>query len=209
MDQNGQSNGSVMALMGCGALLMCGLCVVTGMGAYMFLSPGGRPPAEPIVVAPATPVAPHMPNQPLPQEPPVPHPFQPPQPQQPVLPPPPPSARPDVRVRATVTHITAGGPVASGAQCDFQVEMPSPSQQMCRAQVYCGGRLLYGGPTAGYFQCTVGPGNQVTGQDGNTTADDTDASFSISTPASIITLRDDASGPNGAFTLTARVDSVQ
>ncbi|MFK8004273.1 MAG: hypothetical protein AB8H86_32205 [Polyangiales bacterium] len=206
MEQNGQSNGSVMALMGCGVLLMCGLCVVTGMGAYMFLSPGAAP-AAPVVVAPATPANPNVPAQP--QQPPIPQPFQPPQPQQPTLPPPPPSARANVRVRATVTHVTAGGPVASGAQCDFQVEQPTQGQSMCRAQVYCGGRLLYGGPNAGFFQCTPGPGNQITGQDGNTTADDTDASFAISTPASIITIRDDASGPNGAFTLTARVDSVQ
>ena len=187
MDQNEHSNGSVMLLMGCGGLLM-----------------------EPVVVASATPVPPQPFPQPLQQ--PQPQPQLPPQPfptpQQPTLPPPPQPAQ-ALRVRATVTFVSPGGPVQSGASCDFQVEPPSVSQDMCRAQVYCNGRLLYGGPTAGYFPCTPGPGAHVTGQDSNTTANDTDASFSISTPASIITIRDDASGPNGAYTLTARVDSVQ
>lgn len=193
-----------MALMGCGALLMCGLCLVTGMGAYMFFSPY-KSPAGPVVIAPATPVTP----QPFPQQPPVPQPFQPPQPQQPMLPPPPQPAQPDLRVRATVTHVTVGGPVANGALCDFQVELPDAASAMCRAQVYCNSRLLYGGSTAGYFPCTPGPGTHVTGQDESTTASDGDSSFSISSHASIITVRDDASGTNGAFTLTARIDSVQ
>lgn len=195
-------------LIGCAALLVTGLCLATGLGAYwIFSSSPSGPVATPTPVGPGTPPYPQQP-QPFPQQP---QPF-PQQPQNPALPPPPlPAFRP-LGVSARVESVTGSRPVAPGATCSFDVErhaLEQPGTYWCRAQMQCGGVLLYGGGQSGYFPCTLLEPRGVFGEDVQTTAEDTDASMQLDTRTGVLTLRDDATGPHGAFDLRARIESVQ
>lgn len=192
-------------LIGCAALLVSGLCLATGLGAYwIFSSAPSGPVATPTPVGP-TPQPFPQPPQPFPQQP---QPF----PQQPPLPPPPMPAFRPLGISARVESITGSQPVATGATCSFDVErhaLEQPGAYWCRAQIHCGGVLLYGGGQAGYFPCTILEPRGVFGEDTQTTAQDTDASMQLDTRTRLLTLRDDASGPHGAFDLRAGIESVQ
>lgn len=115
-------------------------------------------------------------------------------------------------VTATVTSVEGAGPVQVGAACGFAVErFAREGGYWCRAQIVCGGLHLYGGPRSGYFPCTVyeQPRRHVVGQDGDTSATDTDAAIDLDTMRGVLTIRDDAQGPHGAYVVRARVESVQ
>lgn len=194
-------------LIGCAGFIVLGMCTATGVGAYLFFERSQAPVGTPVAVTPATPYAPVP--QPGPVQPGVP-PINPSTPPNPALPPPPEPPTP-MSVVARVDAVTGSAPVAVGATCNFNVErhsFASPPGYWCRAQIRCNGVLLYGAGTSGYFQCTLGAspsGRTVVGSDGQTTSADTDASMTLSTVGRQLTLRDDASGSYGAYTLSASI----
>jgi hypothetical protein len=123
------------------------------------------------------------------------------------------TALPSRTVNATVTMVTGNSPVPVGGTCSFVVSAQSNPDAttgvLCRAQVVCGGQLLFGGPSAGYFECRVTdqpPG--IAGGDPSTTAQDgADSAMAIDTAAGTLTVHDEG-GALGAYSVTARVDSV-
>jgi hypothetical protein len=117
-------------------------------------------------------------------------------------------------VHATIESVTGSPGVSVGQTCEFNVERrdrEDGSGFWCNAQVVCGGHLLYGGPTAGFFPCTLfaGPSRGVVGQDPNTTSQDRDGAMSIDTVQSHLEVWDDATGPSGEFRVGAHIDSIQ
>ena len=116
-------------------------------------------------------------------------------------------------MRATVTSVTGAAVVTTGQSCEFNVERRDRDDGTfwCNAQIVCGGHLLYGGPTAGFFPCTLyeGPPRHVAGADPTTTREDQDPAMTLSTVDGTLEIWDDASGPNGEFRVVAHVDSVE
>lgn len=169
--------------------------------------------------------APSTPEPPMPTPPPVypmpPTPMPPttmlPPPTSLVPPPPPPTGidSTDPRaITATVESVSGTPGVSVGQTCEFNVERrdrDDGSGFWCNAQVVCGGHLLYGGPTAGFFPCTLfeAPSRGVVGSDPNTTSQDQDAAMSLDTVQRHLEIWDDARGALGEFRVVARVDSVQ
>lgn len=132
----------------------------------------------------------------------------------PLLPPPPsPGVTSARRVEAVVEESAGLSSVQVGATCSFEVtRQDRPDGTFwCNAQVRCGGQLLYGGAGAGFFDCTLyeQPQRHVVGEDPNTTSGDGDAAMRLDTLRSVLTVRDDASGRLGSFSVRARVTSVQ
>lgn len=136
----------------------------------------------------------------------------------PSLPPPPSSTtvedHPPITVHATITEVSGSPGVTVGQTCEFNVERrdrDDGSGFWCNAQVVCGGHLLYGGPMAGFFPCTLfdSPTRGVVGSDPNTTSVDQDAAFSIDTSQLTMELHDDASGPNGELHVAAHIDTIE
>jgi len=197
-DAGRKGNGMIWVAAGCGALLLLTLCA--GLGGAFFMYAGVRAPgpddrANPDQAYPAQPsgpsTGPMMPSNPGTS----------------------PGATDSVEVNATVTVVTGSRPVPENAICSFRVERHERSQgrYWCRTQAVCGGRLLFGGATAGYFPCTFsgGASPSITGGDPDTTSSDNDASFAIDTNDSRVIIRDDASGPNGQYSLIAHIDSLR
>ena len=116
-------------------------------------------------------------------------------------------------VVATVERVTPGAPAAYGAECRFSVEGQAHPQlgYWCNAQIQCGGRLLYGGPSAGFFPCVLAPSpaRDVAGEDASTSSQDRDAAMRIDTANRSLTIRDDSAGANGEYVVDARVVSVR
>jgi hypothetical protein len=117
------------------------------------------------------------------------------------------------QIEATVTASEGAAPVPVGATCSFDV-VPRPQQgggYWCNAQIACGGRLLYGGESAGFFPCTLSPPptRDVVGRDSQTTAVDGDSSMEIDTSQRVLMVSDDPIGTYGAFSVVARIDSVR
>jgi len=191
MSEDGNNQGMLYLLAGCAVLVVLALCGVTGVGVWLFYST-----EEAVVVSPPTPLPP-----PTPIPPPGPGPQ---------LPAPPESPR---IVTAVVTSVTGTAPVPEGATCGFSVERaPNGGGYWCKTQIVCAGRPLYGnGPQNGFFDCTLHqqPRRDIVGSDTQTTARDTDASMEIDTQANTLRIRDDASGPHGAYTLDARITDVR
>ena len=190
-------------LLGCGGLLLAGLCLVPPGVIFLAWQGDDSPevtPTDPAIdpaIDPATaPVPP--PSTPLPG---------------PANPPPPDpgttSAR-NVVVRITESNVSG---VAVGSTCSFPVTRHDRPDGTfwCRAEVRCGGQLLYGGGTAGYFDCTLyeQPQRHVVGQDFGTSGSDTDAAFRIDTLRAEMEIRDDPRGRLGAFLVRGTVTSVQ
>ena len=189
---SGQGSG-VWIFVGCGVLLLLTLCAGSGgliyyaMGRGAAMGPSGPGmPATPVPTGPG--VAPGVPanvGTPLPAR----------------------------TVQATITQAIGNSPAPVNATCNFVVsatsEATNPPSVTCRAQVVCGGQLLYGGPNSGYFPCTVSDQPpSVIGRDDSTTSTDTDAAMTLDTSAGTLMVHDDAGGPHGAYSITARIDSV-
>jgi hypothetical protein len=194
-------------LVGCAGIGFLGLCAATGVGLVLFtregeIAQGSGPGASP---APGFDPASGKPPFGAPGAGPA-------GPQAPV-------PVPRLRVAATVRSVRGGAgrdrrgdfPLASGATCLFDVQPPDATTSMCRAQVVCGGQLLFGGENAGYFPCTVAAGAppSISGRDDATTGTDHDAAMTLDTGRGLLTVEDDERGPYGAFTLEARIDSVE
>lgn len=200
-----QSNSALIwVLVGCAGLLVLGLCGATGFGVWRYLEASTTAPYP----GPA-PVPTPMPTPPYPAPPsgPAPGPG-------PSLPAPPQMGVSPRTVTATVTSVTGSSPVAVGATCGFNVERhtrPDPPGFWCRAQITCGGTLLYGGPSAGFFPCQLfeQPRRDVTGEDDMTTASDTDAAMRIDTRTGTLSIRDDSAGTHGQYTVEARITDVR
>ncbi|NOY94044.1 MAG: hypothetical protein GXP55_22910 [Deltaproteobacteria bacterium] len=196
-DPGRKGNGMIWVAVGCGGLLLLTLCVATGFGAYFVMDRGSSSPMSspmPQAQQPTGPGSgPMMPSQGGGT----------------------PGATSSVEVTAAVTVVTGSRPVSEGAICSFRVERLPRSNgagYWCRTQAVCGGKLLFGGPTAGYFNCrmTVGGGApEITGGDPDTSSADNDASFAIDTTESSVVLRDDATSQNGEYTLVAHINSLR
>ena len=192
--ENAGGNKLLYVLVGCAGLCFLGLCAATGLGLYLFAQDGaeaGRP-APPLPVAPG----------PRPADEPAAGAASADPRGEPLV--------PRMRVAATVTA-ARGAATARGASCLFDVQPPTEATPLCRAQVICGDRLLYGGKDAGYFRCaaSAGPPPSVAGQDPQTTGLDRDAAMTIDTASRTLLVRDDEHGPLGAFEVEARIDSVE
>ncbi len=200
--EGGDGIGLWVAL-GCGGALLVGLCLVPP--AFFLLS--WEEEDEPVAAAPD----PALEPAPDPLAPPWPDPA-PPGPG-PAMPPPPSpgvtSAR-TVTVRFTQSTLDA---VRVGSTCTFPVTQHTRDDGTfwCRAEIQCGGRTLYGGGSAGYFDCTLyeQPQRHVVGQDLNTTSGDRDPAMRLDTLRTELELRDDASGALGAFSARATVTDVR
>lgn len=194
-----QSNNTLIwVLVGCAGLLVLGLCGATGFGVWLYLEDSRT--AAPMPVPTPTPY-------PAPPSGPAPGPG-------PALPAPPQMGASPRTITATVTSVTGSSPVAVGATCGFNVERhtrPDPPGFWCRAQISCGGTLLYGGPSAGFFPCQLfeQPRRDVTGEDDMMTGSDTDAAMRLDTRAGTLSIRDDSAGPHGQYTLEARITDVR
>ncbi len=187
-----KGNGLLWVLVGCGGLMFVGLCVTVGVGVYVLAdrgeltllpSPDGPPPApQPAPVPPGPP----------PTSPPL---------------PPPPTVQPPFTLEATVTEVTGSLAGRVQSRCRLAIEEVSSIEGMrCRTQIVCDSILVYGGPQAGYFPCTLdAPRRSVSGSDTQTTGDDGDAAMTIDTASGSLRISDDASSRNGAFTLVARL----
>jgi hypothetical protein len=117
------------------------------------------------------------------------------------------------RVTFTVTQADNVPNATSGMRCAFDVTRHNKPDGSfwCNAQIACGTtHLLYGGPTAGFFDCTLynPPELDIVGQDGYTTSEDSDAAMRLNTRAGELEIHDDQSGASGAFTLRGHVTSV-
>lgn len=199
----GGDGGWLYVALGCGGLLLVGLCLIPP--AVVFLGwESTDEDVEPVVTAPdpalePDPIAPVDPTLPRGVTPPMPA---------------PPSAGPTsprtVTVRITESSVAS---VPVGSTCSFEVGRHSRNDGTfwCQANIECGGRLLYGGGTAGYFDCTLyeQPQRHVVGQDFGTSGSDTDAAFRIDTLRAEMEIRDDPRGRLGAFLVRGTVTSVQ
>lgn len=189
--------------LGCGGFLLMGLCLVPAVAWVAFrgwaddrdreimeAGPSRRDPAEPMPAPlPGPGLGPGMPA------------------------PPPMRAASPRHVTATVESASGLSSVAVGATCEFDVEQHDRGDGTfwCRAQVRCAGELLYGGPSAGYFDCTLyeQPHRHVVGEDRDTTRVDSDAAMRLNTLRNELEVRDDPSGRLGAFEVRARVTDVR
>ncbi len=191
--ETGRKNTAIWVLAGCGAGLMALLCVGTGVATFFVMRSDGV--ASDRTADGDDPTAPKE-RGPSPT----------------VQTPDRDESAPWVVV-AKVTAATGTKPVDEGAQCGFAVERhPSPGGgYWCRSQIVCAGKLLYGGPRSGYFQCTVVTSGRlsIVGSDVETSAKDTDAAMTLNTVLGELSLRDDSSGAHGAYTLSARIISVR
>jgi len=195
----------LMVGVGMGCLFVALLVTCAGTGAAFFLMGGERASAPPPTIVSPLPLPSIAP------------------PSTGVAPPtlvpidPPPSAIDDgtaIAVHATIATVTGSPGVSVGQTCEFNVERrdrEDGSGFWCNAQIVCAGHLIYGGPTAGFFPCTLfyRPTRGVVGADPNTTAQDQDAAMSIDTAAGTLEVWDDAQGPNGEMHITAHIDSAQ
>lgn len=212
--QEGSSSKWLWIALGCGFLVVVGTCAGGAIAFYFFAKErvtaessqpaplGGAAPVPPSAADPSAgsgvtlaPMDPPSLGNPPP------------------LPPPPGPVGPfDATPRtvvATVTSVRGAQVVPVGAECRFDVRRvrEAGGAATCNAQVHCGQKLLYGGPTAGFFPCTIDepPARDVVGSDGRTTAEDSDAALELDTRAGRLRIRDDASGPHGAYELEAAI----
>lgn len=188
---------------GCGGLVLLSLCLISPIAAFWLLRSESVPDNvyEPAPRDEELPAPPHpLPPTPLPTPTPVP-------------PPPDTPSEAPRQIVATVEEAEGLAGIAAGTECRFPVTRePRPDGTFwCNAQVRCGSQLLYGGANAGYFDCTLYEGTErhVVGEDANTTAVDQDAAMRLDTLRHELTVRDDARGRLGAFTLRARVTAIE
>ena len=184
MNEDSQSPLMLWGLVGCAAFLIFGLCATAGIGVYMFTTQ----PKAPLPIPPPGPAVPQIP---------------------------PPSS--SLQVMATIVSNTDSKP-SVGERCTFRVEeIANPDQvsgYWCHTRFRCGGRDIYGGPSNGYFPCTITRSSgtsraEIVGQDSETTATDTDASFELNTVAGTLAIADDSTGALGTFKLVAKIDDVR
>lgn len=195
----------VWIAIGCGGLALSALCLVPPV-LWLASDAAGEDASPPLVVEPGPPRAPSPPMPPLPPPPPS--------PSLPPLPAPPsPGFTSPRRVEAVVESSTGLASVRAGSACAFDVTRHDRPDGTfwCNAQVICAGQLLYGGPNAGFFSCTLyeQPERHVVGEDASMTREDGDAAMRLDTLRRVLTVRDDSSGPRGAFNLRARVTSIR
>jgi len=124
---------------------------------------------------------------------------------------PPSGDTPTLTIMATVTRVSGSRmTVRAGETCIFPITYPTrgddPTQRWCNAPVRCGGVLIYGGGTGGFFPCMFSQSPaSVVGSDSETTNGDRDGAFSIDTNAGTIRVRDDSGGDYGTFELDATI----
>lgn len=121
-----------------------------------------------------------------------------------------PEASQPLQVRAEVVRVDGNAGVGMGDECLFLVErhaLPDDTVE-CRAQISCGGVLLYGGPRRGYFACALQEDHEVLGTDPATTRTDGDAAMHLDTSRGLLRIHDDGFGAHGELSLEAEVIDV-
>lgn len=212
MERGGDPRGAwVWIAIGCGGLALSLLCILPP-ALWLGLSDEPDVAGSPSVSPPSPQVAP-PPVAPVPPIAPAPFPSMPPPPS-PSLPPPPTTGTTSARRVSAIVEQVSGVPgLRHGSTCLFDVTRVDRDDGTfwCNAQVSCGGQLLYGGVDAGFFECTLyeQPERHVVGDDPDTTSADRDAAMHLDTLRSQLTVRDDASGRLGAFSVRARVTSIR
>ncbi|MEO0323217.1 MAG: hypothetical protein AAF447_09685 [Myxococcota bacterium] len=216
-------NALVYVLAGCGVLLVIGLCVVTGFGMYVIsqqTSTAVTIPEPGPIPNPPGPDAREFP--PYPDTPPAPPGTPPPgatgpggATPAPSLPPPPPPPA-ELLVEFEVEVVGGAARVAPGDRCTFPVSLqPRPgASPWCRAEVRCAEQLLYGGGSAGFFECSFSPATEdapgaVVGGEDQTSGVDGDAAFRVDTLGGVVTVRDDAGAASGAYSVRGKVIEVR
>ncbi|HJL16683.1 MAG TPA: hypothetical protein RMH99_13555 [Sandaracinaceae bacterium LLY-WYZ-13_1] len=207
---------------GCGGFALMALCLVPA-AAYFALAADDAPEGRVAESAPPAPSAPGAgspgagspgprPATPGPPMAPIPPGAPPSGGPGPAAPPPPGGSTSPRRITATVERSDLRS-VPAGASCRFDVRRAARPDGTfwCNAQVRCAGQLLYGGPRAGYFDCTLyeRPHRHVVGEDFDTSSEDTDAAMRLDTLGHELVVRDDAAGRHGAFEVHARVTEVR
>jgi len=186
-------------VVGCGAVFVLLLCA--GAGGMVFWTLTARPSGPlggPVAISPVPSpgggggTGPQLPPPPVPAGPSDPSPRQ---------------------ISAVISAATGSAGVTPGTECRFPVtrEPREDGTFWCRAQVTCGSVLLYGGGTAGYFNCQLWetPRRDVIGRDADTTSGDQDPSLDLDTRAGTMRIVDDATGRLGAFSVDARIVYVR
>lgn len=199
-------------LLGCGGLLLLGTCLLPlGVGYWVYTrapdlvadlgtaeAPKREAPTAPRQGPTAPPEGPKRPGRAGPP---------------PASPPPPflPRRTRGERRRLTITVRQAEGldGFDAGLTCRFDIRAVDRGSLPCNAQIACGGRLLYGGPQAGYIDCRFSAPNGVVGEDTQTTGQDGDPAVRIDTGAGTVTIRDDEGGPLGRFRIEAQITAVE
>lgn len=118
------------------------------------------------------------------------------------------------RVRAEVTRVRGNQLARPYDHCEFLVRRRAlqGGAYECRADVVCGGKVVYGGsPERGFFACKLyeEPRRDVVGTDPSTTQDDRDPALFLDTRAGVLRVWDDARGKEGAFEIEADVIDVE
>jgi hypothetical protein len=103
--------------------------------------------------------------------------------------------------------------VQVGQQCAFNVERHPHAdlEYWCRAQIVCGGVMIYGGGNGGYFPCqwdTHGPGS-IVGADLQTSGQDGDSAIGLNSTTGTLLVQDDRSGRLGEFRVQARLTGIR
>jgi hypothetical protein len=202
----GKGPGLWIAL-GCGAVLLVGMCVVAVAAGFFVYGRQASSAAEPWDRSPLLPIDP-VPAGPIALEPPPPL----------VIAPVPVMDRTPRQIRATVTRAEGASGVTVGQTCAFAVTIEDRENgYWCRALAECGGVSLYGvnrpdGTGNGYFPCAAADNPRgVAGEDREMTAVDSDGFFHIDTGARRLVVMDDANSAMipGAYRVEATIDSVQ
>jgi hypothetical protein len=106
-----------------------------------------------------------------------------------------------------VTRTSGNAPVPVGDHCVAEIRRLEGDND-CLATVVCGPRVLYGGDEESYFDCAIEDERHVLGADDMTTDEDGDAAITVSTPAGIFVISDDATGPFGEYEIEAQIENV-
>jgi hypothetical protein len=117
------------------------------------------------------------------------------------------------RIRAEVVSAEGSTGVRVGDGCNFLVERHplEDGRFYCRAQVICGGVLLYGGPDRGYFACALydEPRRDVVGSDPSTTGSDHDGALQLDSVSGVLKVWDDSYGEHNEFMVIAEITDVR
>ncbi len=120
----------------------------------------------------------------------------------------------DARAELTARVTSASGlsGVSDGDSCTVEFSHRDRSTLPCRVKLVCNGVTLFGfRESNGYFECEFESDPfRVNGEDSNTSGEGGgDPAMRLDTSSGALSIRDDAAGPVGAFTLEARIESTR
>jgi len=102
---------------------------------------------------------------------------------------------------ARVTSASGAAPVRVGDACRVELGFSDDPLEGCRAIVRCGEQWIYGGPGAGFFDCTVDARGLVRGDDPNASSDGGDPRLVVDRATHTLTISDES--PTWSITLAS------